>query len=277
MKKKIILTWDLDGFVGALNSSSPYNYHFQNHQEELDWVERSLQLLKAQAVKTTFAVTGFSAEEGMEPYTFEKLIRKIAAEGHEVASHSWRHEWIPLFSKKQIDKSLVRSKSALEHVVGNNYLLTGFVPPHNKPATWIRRGAYSLEDKGLYPLFEMGDMSSLLKALHGARYKWVRIAFNPFVNRIKKKEFTRRQRVFNYEGMLILENHYTGFDQKIIDYIEQKEQPYFTISAHPVMLGFTDDRPECWQNFQKFIEHFSQREDIEFVRPMDVLKDFGIE
>lgn len=276
MKKKIILTWDLDGFVGAINSSFPYRYNSEAHLLELDFVERSLDLLMNFKVKSVFAITGFSAEKGLRPYTFPDLIKKIHSQGHEIASHSWRHEWLPLFSKKQIDKSFERSKLMLEAACGDGFKLTGFVPPHNKPATWIRRGAYSLEDKGLYPLFPMGDVDNVLNLLKKNDYKWARIAHNPFVNRFKKKEFTRKQRVFNHNGILVLENHYTGFDSRIIEYIETKEQEYFTISAHPIMLSFKDGRPESWNNFETFIKHFSNRADIEFVCPMNLLKTFDI-
>lgn len=275
MKKKIFLIWDLDGFIGAVNSSSPYNYSY-NHELELYCVEQSLEIMAKHNVICTFAITGFSAEKGKYPYTFPELIQKIYAHGHEIASHSWRHEWVPKFSQKQIEKSLSRSKSALEKVVDSDYSVNGFVPPHNKPATWVRRGAYSLEDKGLYPLFKMGDMSNLLISLKKTNYKWVRIAHNPFINRLRKKEFTRTQKVFNYKGTLILENHYPGFDSRVIEYIETKEQEYFTISAHPIMLSFKDGRPESWNNFETFIKHFSNREDIEFVCPMHLLKTFDI-
>lgn len=276
MKKKIILTWDLDGFIGVVNSTLPYDYNFNYLETELQCVVDSLALLKEYQVPSTFAITGYSAEKGLYPYTFPELIKNIHDLGHEVASHSWRHEWVPLFSEKQIDKSFERSKRMLEEACGGDFKLTGFVPPHNKPATWIKRGAYSLEDKGLFPLFPMGEVDNVLAVLKKNEYKWARIAYNPFINRFRAKEFTRRQRVFKHNGMLILENHYTGFDAKIIDYIEVKEQEYFTISAHPAMLDFKDGRPESWENFQKFIIHFANREDIAFVRPMDLLPDFGI-
>ena len=276
MKKKIFLIWDLDGFIGAINSTSPYNYSPENHNLELKCVEQSLHLMRDYGVKCTFAITGYSAEDGAHPYTFRELIKIIYGYGHEIASHSWRHEWIPLFTKKQVNKSLARSKSVLEKAIDDNYSLSGFVPPHNKPATWLGRGAYSLEDRGLYPLFEMGDMKNLLKVLKENNYKWVRIAHNPFINRIKRKEFTRRQKVYNYKGTLILENHYTGFDLKIRDYIESKDQQYFTISAHPIMLAKKDDRPEAWENFKNFIEQFSNRKDFSFVCPKDELNNFNI-
>lgn len=276
MKKKILLTWDLDGFIGVVNSTMPYDFNFDYITRELEWVNRALDLLQQHQIKTTFAITGFSAEKGLYPYSFPELIKKIADHGHEVASHSWRHEWVPVFRKKQIDKSLARSKKILEGAIGQNYSLSGFVPPHNKPATWIRRGAYSLEDFGLFPFFKMGDVDSLLNLLKKNGYKWARIAHNPFINRLKKKEFTRKQRVYNYKGMVILENHYTGFDERIIRYIEETEQPYFTISAHPAMLDLKGGRPESWEKFEKFINHFANRDDIKFVRPMDILADFGI-
>ena len=92
MRKKVFLIWDLDGFIGAVNSTSPYNYNSTNHELELKCVEQSLELMAKHDVKCTFAITGFSAEEGKYPYTFPELIRKIYDCGHEIASHSWRHE-----------------------------------------------------------------------------------------------------------------------------------------------------------------------------------------
>ena len=277
MIKKVFLTWDLDGFIGAVNATLPYNYHPENHFKELECVEKTLALLKKHNVKSTFAITGYSAEDGKYPYTFPNLIQRIFEEGHEIASHSWRHEWIPKFTQKQIDKSLLRSKHSLEQAICSQQQVVGFVPPHNKPATWVKRGAYSLEDFGLYPLFKMGDVSNLLDSLVRHQYRWVRIAHNPIINRFRKKEFTRAQKVYNYKGILILENHYTGFDAKIIDYILSKKQQYFTISAHPIMLAKSDGRPEGWTNFVNFIETLTQDQRIEFVRPIDELRNFGID
>lgn len=274
MKKKIIITWDLDGFVGVLNSTMPYNFNLNYVYRELEFVQKALDLLEVHQVKTSFAITGFSAEEGASPYTFQVLIQEIANRGHEIASHSWRHEWIPLFTAKQVEKSLTRSKIALEKVVGGDYNLGGFVPPHNKPATWLKKGAFSLGDRGIYPFFEMGDMSSLLKLLQKTGYKWVRISHEPIWGKFGKKEFTRPQRVYKHDNMLILQNHYCGFDQGIIDYIEKKDQEYFIISAHPAMLAFQDGRPESWDNFEKFIRYFAHKDDITFVRPLDLLGSF---
>jgi peptidoglycan/xylan/chitin deacetylase (PgdA/CDA1 family) len=271
MKKKIIITWDLDGFVGVLNSTMPYNYDSTYVYRELEYVQKALQLLEKYGIKTAFAITGFSAEEGQYPCTFPNLIQEIDSKGHEVASHSWRHEWIPLFTAKQVERSLLRSKSALEKRLKGNTKCSGFVPPHNKPATWFSKGAFSLGDRGIYPFFEMGDLSKLFKLLKKTGYSWVRISHQPIWRKFKKRELTLPQKVYKHDGLLILQNHYCGFDQGIIDYIENNQQEYFIISAHPVMLSFDDKRPECWENFEKFILHFAHRQDVEFIRPMDII------
>lgn len=119
-------------------------------------------------------------------------------------------------------------------------------------------------------------MSNLLKALETNQYKWVRIAYNPIINKFRKKDFARKQKVFSYNGLLILENHYTGFDSRIIDYIEHKNQEYFTISAHPIMLSFKDNRPEAWEHFERFVEHFAKSDKVQFARPKDEIQKFRI-
>jgi peptidoglycan/xylan/chitin deacetylase (PgdA/CDA1 family) len=274
-KKKIIIIWDLDGFVGVLNSTLPYNFDSTYPEIELQFVNKALSLLEKFSIKTTFAVTGFSAESGLYPYTFPELIKEIHALGHEIASHSWRHEWIPLFTEKQVDRSLQRSKSALENTLRNDATVLGFVPPHNKPSTWLSKGAFSIGDRGIYPFFKMGDLSSLFKLLKKNNYRWIRISHKPIWRR-KNNKISLPQKVYKQDGILILQNHYCGFDQKIIDYIENKQQEYFVVSAHPVMLSFNDKRPESWENFENFIKHFSNRKDIQFIRPLDIIsKEFN--
>nr|WP_234408701.1 polysaccharide deacetylase family protein [Marinilabilia salmonicolor] len=149
-KKKIVLIWDFDGPIGLINSSLPYNFHFKTLESEIANLRVILDVLDQYDVKCCFAVTGFSAEEGLYPYTFPELIKEIYSRGHEIASHSWRHEWIPLFEVKQVEKSLERSKNTLERAIEGKQNVVGFVPPHNRPMTWMRRGAFSLGDRRIF-------------------------------------------------------------------------------------------------------------------------------
>src|SRR5690606_12188309 len=161
--KKIILIWDFDGAIGQINSSFPYNFNFSNLETEINNVRCSLDILDKYKIKCCFAITGFSAEEGIYPYSFPELIKEISDRGHEIASHSWKHEWSSIFQKKQIEKSLIRSKHILELTTRSSVI--GFVPPHNRPMTWLRKGAFSLGDRGIYPLFKMADNKNIIALL----------------------------------------------------------------------------------------------------------------
>lgn len=264
--KKIILIWDFDGAIGQINSSYPYNFNFDNFETELNNVKEILELLKKYNIKCCFAITGFSAEKGVYPYVFPDLIREIKDQGHEVASHSWRHEWSPIFKLDQIDKSLKRSKKALENSVGEGNIL-GFVPPHNRPMTWWQRGAFSLGDRGVFPFFKLGNNEQLIQLLKRNNYKWIRISYANVFHKLKifKKNCTGK--VFKYKGMLIFENHYTGFDKKVIEHILNTNYETYTISAHPFMYSLLNKK-ESKKEFLNFLETLTNsKQNIEFVLP----------
>jgi hypothetical protein len=229
--KSIFLIFDLDGGIGQINSTLPYNFSFKQLTRELNNVSILLDLLDQYCIRATFAITGFSGEEGMYPYVFPNLIKEIAIRNHEIASHSWRHEWIPLFTKEQVRKSLIRSKAVLEKITGKE--IHGFVPPHNRPMTWLRHGAYSLGDRGLYPFFEMGDLDPLLKLLGEVGYSWVRVSCYPLLSKP-----ALAGKVIRSKGITVLENHYVGFDNRITSEVINKKLPSYTISAHPLMFDF---------------------------------------
>jgi hypothetical protein len=199
------------------------------------------------------------------------LIKEISIRGHEIASHSWRHEWIPLFTKKQVSKSLIRSKTSLQNAIGNDKPINGFVPPHNRPMTWVKRGAYSIGDRGLYPFFKMGDLSQLIDELNAAGYKWLRISHHPILAKVGFINTELTGRVFTSNGILILENHYTGFDTKVVQYILKTRNETYTISSHPLMLDF-ENKAENKKNFESFLNILTRAEqDIEFICPSDLL------
>ena len=178
-KKKIILIWDFDAPIGQVNSTFPYNYSNNNFDKEQSNIMYALNKLAEYNIKSCFAITGFSAEKGSPPFNFPEFINEISKQGHEIASHNWKHEWIPLFTEDQITKSLKRSKSILEAAIEYRQDVVGFVPPHNKPETWIKRGAFSFGDRGLWPFFKMGNLENVFNLLIELQYKWIRISHNP--------------------------------------------------------------------------------------------------
>jgi peptidoglycan/xylan/chitin deacetylase (PgdA/CDA1 family) len=270
-EKKIILIWDFDGPIGQINSSYPYNFSFQNFEEEINNVHYILKKLEEYNIKSCFAITGFSAEEGKYPYVFPELINEISLAGHEIASHSWRHEWTPIFLKKQIEKSLIRSKKSLEKAIHNKQNVIGFVPPHNRPMTWLRKGAFSIGDRGIFPFFKMGDNNNLINVLIETNYKWVRISYQNIFQKFNLLKKNCTGKVYKYNKILILENHYTGFDDKIINHILNTNFPTYTISAHPLMISFLN-KAESKENFENFLEKLTQtNQEIQFVLPSSLI------
>ncbi len=270
-RKKIILIWDYDAPIGQINATVPYNFNNNNFSKEKSNVTYALSKMNEYSVKSCFAITGFSAEVGPPPFNFPEFINEISKKGHEIASHNWKHEWVPLFTENQIRKSFARSKSALESSIEYRQDVVGFVPPHNKPATWIKRGAFSFGDRGLWPLFKMGDLGNVFNVLIDLNYKWMRISHNPIKYKIGMVKRSMTGKVYNYKGLLILENHYIGFDKKVQDYILKSNDEYFIISAHPAMLSFEEFKSESSIHFEKFLEIFAMNPEFEFIRPIDLI------
>ena len=267
--KKIILIWDFDGPIGQINSSYPYNFNFENIDKELENVKWLLPFLAEKKIKCCFAITGFSAEKGPYPFCFPAFIKEIADQGHEIASHSWKHEWTPIFKENQIDKSLKRSKDVLEKATANENSVIGFVPPHNRPMTWIRRGAFSLGDRGIWPFFKLGDNQNLIKLLKDNNYKWVRVSYKSIFMKFGLQSKNVTGRVIKRNGITIFENHYTGFDESVINHILTSNHETYTISAHPFMFSL-ENKKESKKNFINFIDQLKQaNQSISFAVPSE--------
>ena len=84
-------------------------------------VERLLQLLADAEARGTFFVLGWVAQRHAE------LVRRIAAAGHEIASHGWDHRRVTRQGPLAFRLSVRRSKRLLEDLVGQPVL--GFRAP----------------------------------------------------------------------------------------------------------------------------------------------------
>lgn len=82
---------------------------------------RVLDLLRETNAKATFFVLGWVAER------YPNLVRRIASEGHEVASHGYAHRTIHSMSSAEFRDDLRRSKGILENCSGAP--VTGFRAP----------------------------------------------------------------------------------------------------------------------------------------------------
>lgn len=94
-----------------------------------------LDILKARNIKCTFFVIGRSAK------TYPNIIRRMIAEGHEVANHTWTHASLTSRSDAQIRTELQQSEDAL--VAAANYRPHLIRPPYGAINTRIKQLMFS--------------------------------------------------------------------------------------------------------------------------------------
>ncbi|CAL9289958.1 hypothetical protein SUDANB180_05919 [Streptomyces sp. enrichment culture] len=75
---------------------------------------RLLDILKEKKVPATFFLLG---KRHIEKYP--ELVKRMAAEGHEVASHTWDHKILTKISDKEIREELNRPNEAIEKLIGH--------------------------------------------------------------------------------------------------------------------------------------------------------------
>ena len=114
-------------------------------------VERLLELMaEAGDVRGTFFVLGWVAER------CPGLVRRIAAAGHEIASHGYDHELLTSLTDDALKADVNRSKRVLEDLVG-------------APVLGYRAPSFSIDDRAIPVLQEAGyvyDSSYVAAAAH---------------------------------------------------------------------------------------------------------------
>lgn len=258
MSAKLMIVWDYDTALGQINSTMPYNFSYKQIYEEIENVDYILEEAARLNMKMTFACVGFVAEEGVFPFNNPEQIRKIHSLGHEIASHSWKHEWFPYINEKQIEKSLERSKFALEKCIGVKSSVNGFVPPHSRPMSWYSKLSVSPGDRGIYPFHKGSDMGSLLRFLKKQDYTWCRVlkGYRPVWDKLlgKRVEEINFSIWETHNGIVCVPQHYTGFDDFAQQYLMKAIElnKAVVIVGHPA--GISRQKSESKEHFDKFMK-----------------------
>jgi len=175
----VVLFWDYDTQWGADASRSGAKAW---GMAEFEHTERLLELYHERNMHACFACVGAAALEGNRPYHDPKQIRRLYDAGHEIASHSHKHEWLPGLSPADLRESLVRSKEALENCTGG--AVETFVPPWNQPYDYLRVGSLSLSERRETRGRSRTDVPRLCAMLHETGYRFVRLAFRTLLRRL---------------------------------------------------------------------------------------------
>ena len=94
-----------------------------------------LDLLRDRNIKCTFFVVGKNAR------AYPHIIRRMVAEGHEVANHTWNHPSLTSLSDDQIRQELRSSEEAV--MAAANYRMRVIRPPYGAINTRIKQLMYS--------------------------------------------------------------------------------------------------------------------------------------
>ena len=176
----VVIFWDYDTQWGADRSRNPAGTPTWGALEFPN-TDALLELHARYDVPACFAVVGAAALSGSRPYHDPDQIRRIHDAGNEVASHSFRHEWLPGLNSAALDETVRHSKDALEQCIGAE--VVSFVPPFNQPFDYPQRLSVSLSERRTVR-HERTDVGRLCASLHDAGYKFCRLAYRPLSERV---------------------------------------------------------------------------------------------
>ncbi len=131
------------------------------------WTPRVLDLLAARRVSASFFLVGERATRAPE------VVRRIAAQGHEVASHAWTHRSLWFLGPRATESQVARTHELLT-------ALTGDEPRHFRPPWGMVNGAlfgalrrhgerlvfWSIQPEGLRPVTADRQTRHVLERAH---------------------------------------------------------------------------------------------------------------
>jgi len=176
----VVIFWDYDTQWGADRSRNPTRAPTWGALEFPN-TDALLEMHARYDVPACFAVVGAAALPGSRPYHDPAQIRRIHDAGHEVASHSFRHEWLPGLDSTALDETLRHSKDALEQCIGAE--VVSFVPPFNQPFDFSQRLSVSLSERRSVR-HRRTDVGRLCASLSDAGYRFARLAYRPLSERV---------------------------------------------------------------------------------------------
>lgn len=119
--------------------------------------DRVLSLMERNRARGTFFILGWVAER------FPAIVRRVAEQGHEVASHGYAHLRVPLQSRAEFREDVTRAKKLLEDLAGRPVL--GYRAPSHSIGRDTLWATDELESAGyvysssVYPVYhDLGGM-----------------------------------------------------------------------------------------------------------------------
>ena len=133
-----VLTFDIEDWYCHDCESGDKNWA-SKEVRIYEGVDRILDSLAKRDQKATFFVLGWLAEN------HPQIIRKIADAGHQIGCHTYQHELLTRFDKRQMLDDITRAKSEIESVIG-------------KKIDMFRAPAFSITEYNLYAFDVLAEL-----------------------------------------------------------------------------------------------------------------------
>lgn len=256
---KIAISFDYDSPAG-------YRESFRNQDArpsaDMDGAEALLETLRRYDVPATFGVVGNAALPGDPPEHCSDQIRAIHEAGHEIASHSMQHRFIPPMPDRELFEDARESREVLECCIGEP--VVGFIPPFNRPMQFPQRGAVSVSE--LLGLHGRGHgrqtVGSMLKNLHFAGFMWSRISYSNKLSWALRGIGAAREQApaqpFLYRQMVAIPLHCGGFGAEARDLVRRYSgtDAMITMYGHPNQAF--EDNDENVERLSDFLDHVAR-------------------
>ena len=276
MKASVFLFWDYDTQWGGDRSRAAGGRKTWGHLE-FENTERLLEILGEHEMPSCFAVVGAAALPGERPYHDPDQIRAIHAAGHEVASHTFHHDWLPGLNQRELTETLTKSKDSLEQCIGAE--VRSFVPPFNQPFDFPARLSFSLSERRTAGP-DRTDQRRLCETLYKVGYRFCRVGYRPLQRRIAEKVLRRKlptpSHVEQVEGVTCLRTNAGGFDsavtllQRCID-----ERKILVVYGHPHSCSdpTSPQRFGALERFLQIVDEQRRQDNIRCLLPRDILQE----
>jgi polysaccharide deacetylase family protein (PEP-CTERM system associated) len=128
-------------------------------------MDRILDLFASRGVRATFFTLGWVATR------YSRLVRRIVAEGHELASHGWSHVRATEQDREAFAADVMRTKALLEDLAGT-------------PVLGYRAASYSIGERNLWALTVLAEVGYRYLGIYPIRHDLYgmpapRFAFRP--------------------------------------------------------------------------------------------------
>jgi peptidoglycan/xylan/chitin deacetylase (PgdA/CDA1 family) len=233
---RVAISFDYDSPAGYRESFGKASLH---DAADLEGTDALLKVLAKHDVSATFAIVGNAALPGPAPEHAPDQVRAIRDAGHEIASHSMLHRFIPPMQSDELIEDLRASKKALETCTGQ--VVRGFVPPFNRPFHFPQKGTISISE--MAGLHKRGrgrqSVDSVLRALEATGFGWCRVTFQPMIRKIMRRFGYPRAsfptQPFLWRGVVAMPLHVTGFGNTAESLFRQyiDTDSLITLCGHP--------------------------------------------